>query len=399
MGRRECMSSKDVWRWLLPKFSNEVLVQIYIEKEITFKSVRTNKIKSIINKANRNMLISNLLDTKNYPKLMSWSKGIESNLLEGLSLVDKEVNELINIAEHSNAATVFAKLFSEEQEKKAVQLYALLKDEQSELLNVPNESITLKSENTKSDDKKPMTKQKPISNEKLKEETTTSKKEQKKIQQLEQKVDNLTKELGKRDENHKKKIDEMKESNKKTIEKLNEKNRLYSELLKETEVMTNEYKGEQEKWNKEKSEYEETIKTLQGQLNHLHAKQMNEKQLHELTKEGSDNKTTTEIKATLNQINKTQILVIGKPVYTNQFDNEKIEFKFVEAGAVHDYQFPLGCESYWVLSYELDNKDQFLLNANNSYSQIDKTKIKICKNFNQVKELLNQNNRIRERVL
>ena len=126
---------------------------------------------------------------------------------------------------------------------------------------------------------------------------------------------------------------------------------------------------------------------------------MNEKQLHELTKEGSDNKTTTEMKVTLNQTNKTRILVIGKPVYTNQFDNEKIEFKFVEAGAVHDYQFPLDCESYWVLSYELDNKDQFLLNANDSYSQIDKTKINICKNFNQVKELLNQNNRIRERFL
>ena len=63
------------------------------------------------------MLISNLLDTKNYPKLMPWSKGIGSNLLEGLSLVDKEVNELVNIAEHSNAATVFAKLFSEDQKK------------------------------------------------------------------------------------------------------------------------------------------------------------------------------------------------------------------------------------------------------------------------------------------
>ena len=36
------------------------------------------------------------------------------------------------------------------------------------------------------------------------------------------------------------------------------------------------------------------------------------------------------------------------------------------------------------------------MNANDSYSQIDKTKINICKNFNQVKELLNQNNRIRE---
>ncbi|MFB6588945.1 hypothetical protein ACFCVQ_25660, partial [Bacillus thuringiensis] len=210
-------------------------------------------------------------------------------------------------------------------------------------------------------------------------------------------VENLTKELEKRDENHKKKIEEMKENNKKTTEKLNEKTRLYNELVKENEKMT-EYTGGTGKWNKEKAEYEETIKVLQGKLNHLHAQQMKEKQLHEkqlqeLSKEGSDNK------ATLNQTNKTQILVIGKPVYTNQFDNEKIEFKFVEAGAVHDYQFPLDCESYWVLSYELDNKDQFLLNANNSYSQIAKTKIKICKNFNQVKELLNQNNRIRERVL
>ncbi|WP_035430373.1 hypothetical protein [Bacillus sp. UNC322MFChir4.1] len=398
------MSSKDVWRWLLPKFNNEVLAQIYKITEIPFNGVRTNKIKSIINKTNRSMLISNLLDPKNYPKLKSWSKVVEPKLLEGLSVVDKEVNELVNIAEHSNAATVFAKLFFEDQEKKAVQLYALLKDEQSELLNVPNESITLESENTKSDDKKPMTKQKPISNEKPKEETTTSKKDQKKIQQLEQKVENLTKELGKRDENHKKKIDEMKESNKKITGKLNEKTRLYSELLKENETITNEYKGEQEKWNKEKNECEEKIKALQGELNHLHAKQMNEKQLHEkqlqeLTKEGADNKTTTEIKATLNQTNKTRILVIGKPVYTKRFDNEKIEFKFVEAGAVHDYQFPLDCESYWVLLYELDNKDQFLLNTNDSYSQIDETKIKICKNFNQVRELLKQNNGIRERVL
>ncbi|MGZ9651803.1 hypothetical protein [Bacillus cereus] len=393
------MSSKDVWRWLLPKFSNEVLVQIYIEKEITFKSVRTNKIKSIINKTNRNMLISNLLDTKNYPKLMSWSKGIESNLLEGLSLVDKEVNELVNLAEHSNAATVFAKLFSEDQEKKAVQLYALLKDEQSELLNVPNESITLKLENNKSDDKKTMTKQKPISNEKLKEETTTSKKDQKKIQQLEQKVDNLTKELRKRDENHKKKIDEMKESNKKTTEKLNEKNRLYSELLKENEVMTNEYKGEQEKWNKEKSEYEETIKNLQGQLNHLHAKQMNEKQLQELSREDSDNKTTTEMKVTLNQTNKTRILVIGKPLFTQPFQDERIEFNFVESDDVHKYPFTRDYEDYWILSYELNHQNQMLLNTNDSYLQLDKKKIKICKDFSEVRELLSQYNRRRERVM
>ncbi|EJQ92867.1 hypothetical protein [Bacillus cereus] len=398
------MSGKDVWRWLLPKFSNEILVQIYTTQKITFNGIRTNKIKDIINKTNRNMLISNLFEPKNYPKLMSWSKGIQPNLLEGLSLVGKEVNELVNVAEHSNAATVFAKLFFEDQEKKAVQLYALLQDEQSELLNIPNESITLKSENTESDDKKPMTKQKPISNEKPKEETTTSKKDQKKIQQLEQKVENLKKELEKRDENHKKKIDEMIEHNKKTTEKLNEKTRLYSELLKENETMTNEYTGGTGKWNKEKDEYEERIKTLQGELNHLHAKQMHEKQLHEkqlqeLTKEGSDNKTTTQIKTTLNQTNKTRILVIGKPPFTQPFQNERIEFNFVESDDVHNYPFTIDYEDYWILSYELNHQNQLLLNTNDSYSQLDKKKIKICKDFNQVRKLLNQYNGTRERVM
>ncbi|PHG07410.1 hypothetical protein [Bacillus toyonensis] len=394
------MSSKDVWRWLLPKFSNEVLTQIYEVTKIPVNGVRKNKLKSFINKTNRNMLISKLLDTKNLPKLMSWSKGVTSNLLDGLSLVDKEVNELVNIAEHSNAATVFTKLFFEDQEKKAVQLYALLKDEQSELLHLPNESITL---NTESDDEKPMTKQKPISNEKPKEETTTSKKDQKKIQQLEQKVDNLKKELEKRDEIHKKKIDEMIEKNKNTHEKLTEKNRLYNELVKENEKMT-EYTGGTGKWNKEKAALEETIKVLQSKLNHLHAQQMKEKQLHEkqlqeLSKEGSDNKTTTEMKVTLNQTNKTRILVIGKPLFTQRFQDERIEFNFVESDDVHKYPFTKDYENYWILSYELNPQNQMLLSMNDSYSQLDKKKIKICKDFNEVNELLNQYNGRRERVM
>ncbi|MDA1674668.1 hypothetical protein [Bacillus cereus group sp. TH152-1LC] len=397
------MSSKDVWRWLLPRFSNEHLIDIYTDQNIQFKGIRSNKIKNFINKANRNVLISNLFEPKNYEKLIRWSKTHEPYSLEGISLKDEEINELVRVAEHIDVITVLTKLFFEEQDKKAIQLYAFLKDEQSELLNLPHEYFVPRTENTESDDKKTGTKQKTISNEKPKEETTTSKKDQKKIQQLEQKVDNLKKELEKRDEIHKKKVDELIEKHKNTHEKLTEKNRLYNELVKENEKMT-EYTGGTGEWNKEKAALEETIKDLQGKLNHLHAQQMKDKQLHEkqlqeLSKEGSDNKATTEIAATLNQTKKTRIIVIGKPVYTNLFDNEKIEFKFVEAGTVHDYQFPLDCESYWVLSYELDNKDQFLLNANDSYSQIDKTKINICKNFNQVKELLNQNNRIRERVL
>ncbi|MGF2712314.1 hypothetical protein ACQUY5_08230 [Bacillus cereus] len=394
------MSSKDVWRWLLPKFDNEVLTQIYEFTKIPVNGVRKNKIKSFINKTNRNMLISKLIDTKNLPKLMSWSKTIKPNLLDGLSLVDKEVNEIVNIAEHSNAATVFAKLFFEDQEKKAVQLYALLKDEQSELLNLPNESITL---NTESEDNKTITKQKPISNEKPKEDMTTSKKDQKKIQQLEQKVDNLKNELEKRDEIHKKKLDEMIEKNKNTHEKLTEKNRLYNELVKENEKMT-EYTGGTGKWNKEKAQYEETIKVLQGKLNHLHAQQMKDKQLHEkqleeLSKEGSDNKATTEIAATLSQTNKTRILVIGKPLFTQRFQDERIEFNFVESDDVHNYPFAKDYEDYWILSYELNHQQQVLLNMNDSYSQIDKKKIKVCKDFNEVQELLNQYNGRRERVM
>ncbi|PGT20654.1 hypothetical protein [Bacillus cereus] len=397
------MSSKDVWRWLLPRFSNEHLVDIYTDQTIQFKGIRSNKIKNFINKANRNVLISNLFEPKNYQKLMLWSKTHEPDSLEGISLVDKEVNELVSIVEDSDAATVLTKLFFEEQDKKAIQLYALLKDEHSELLNLPHEYFVSRTENTESDDKKPMTKQKTISNEKPKEETTTSKKDQKKIQQLEQKVDNLKKELEKRDEIHKKKMDEMIEKNKNTHEKLTEKNRLYNELVKENEKMT-EYTGGTGKWNKEKAALEETIKVLQGKLNHLHAQQMNEKQLHEkqlqeLSKEGSDNKTTTEMKVTLNQTNKTRILVIGKPLFTQPFQDERIEFNFVESDDVHKYPFTRDYEDYWILSYELNHQNQVLLNTNDSYLQLDKKKIKICKDFSEVRELLSQYNGRRERVM
>ncbi|MGX5609586.1 hypothetical protein ACWKTZ_24755 [Bacillus cereus] len=397
------MSSKDVWRWLLPRFSNEHLIDIYTDQNIQFKGIRSNKIKNFINKTNRNVLISNLFESKNYRKLILWSKTHEPESLEGISLVDKEVNELVSIVEENDAATVLTKLFFEEQDKKAIQLYALLKDEQSELLNLPHEYFVSRKENTKSDDKEPMTKQKTISNEKPNEETTTSKKDQKKIQQLEQKVDNLKKELEKRDEIHKKKMDEMIDKNKNTHEKLAEKSRLYNELVKENEKMT-EYTGGTGKWNKEKAELEETIKVLQGKLNHLHAQQMKEKQLHEkqlqeLSKEGSDNKTTTEIKVTLNQTNKTRILVIGKPLFTQKFQDERIEFNFVESDDVHNYPFTMDYENYWILSYELNHQQQLLLNMNDSYSQIDKKKIKVCKDFNAVQELLNQYNGRRERVM
>ncbi|MCU7666777.1 hypothetical protein [Bacillus thuringiensis] len=344
-----------------------------------------------------------MFESKNYQKLMLWSKTHEPSELEGTSLVNKEVNELVSIVENSDAATVLTKLFFEEQDKKAIQLYALLKDEHSELLNLPHEYIVSSKEKTESDDKKPMTKQKTISNEKPKEETTTSKKDQKKIQQLEQKVDNLKKELEKRDETHKKKMDEMIEKNKNTHEKLAEKSRLYNELVKENEKMT-EYTGGTGQWNKEKAALEETIKVLQGKLNHLHAQQMKEKQLHEkqlqeLSKEGSDNKTTTEIKVTLNQTNKTRILVIGKPPFTKPFQDERIEFNFVESDDVHKYPFTKDYEDYWILSYELNHQNQLLLNTNDSYLQLDKKKIKICKDFGEVRELLSQYNGRRERVI
>ncbi|GAB6440312.1 hypothetical protein bcgnr5369_01930 [Bacillus cereus] len=397
------MSSKDVWRWLLPRFSNEHLVDIYTDQNIQFKGIRSNKIKNFINKTNRNVLISNLFESKNYRKLILWSKTHEPESLEGISLVDKEVNELVSIVEDSDAATVLTKLFFEEQDKKAIQLYALLKDEHSELLNLPHEYFVSRKESTKSDDKEPMTKQKTISNEKPKEETTTSKKDQKKIQQLEQKVDTLKKELEKRDEIHKKKMDEMIEKHKNTHEKLTEKNRLYNELVKENEKMT-EYTGGTGKWNKEKAALEETIKVLQGKLNHLHAQQMKDKQLHEkqlqeLSKEGSDNKTTTEMKVTLNQTNKTRILVIGKPLFTQPFQDERIEFNFVESDDVHKYPFTKDYEDYWILSYELNHQNQVLLNTNDSYLQLDKKKIKICKDFSEVRELLSQYNGRRERVM
>ncbi|HHT7191371.1 TPA: hypothetical protein ACTZ5N_004868, partial [Bacillus cereus] len=105
------------------------------------------------------------------------------------------------------------------------------------------------------------------------------------------------------------------------------------------------------------------------------------------------------MKVTLNQTNKTRILVIGKPLFTQRFQDERIEFNFVESDDVHKYPFTKDYENYWILSYELNPQNQMLLSMNDSYSQLDKKKIKICKDFNEVNELLNQYNGRRERVM
>jgi len=391
------MTERDVWRWIIPKFDNELLLFIYQSKQINCSGFRTNTIKEI--KANRNRLISNLLSKNNYTKLSVWSKAIPPNPTKEIVLADKEINELAEIAKETNAVAVIMKLFYEKQDKKAIQFFSFLQKEKNELLEIPNESIGIEEDESSESDKKNEVEQKtkklPETPKKEKEnEHVVSKKELKRLEQLETKTRNLMKQLENQSSIHKKKMEELRGNNQKLTSKLEEKNRLYNALLKEQDRITDKHKEEENKWNKDRDEYEKTIQEMQDKLNHFYAKQ-----LHEETTENTNTKVSNDYTIKLNLGKKYKILVIGKPANTKPFNKEEVDFVFVEENQVHNYPFSIEYDKYWILSYELSNKDQFLLHANNSYSNIESNKVTICKNFNEVKHLLKHYTDVKERVM
>lgn len=388
------MTEKDVWRWVIPKLDNDILFFIYKAKNISCSGFRTNTIRDI--KTNRSRIISNLFSKDNYPKLIAWSKEIPPLQLKDLVLTEKEMNELVEIAEEKGAAAVILKLFYEGQEKKAIQLFSFLQEKSSELLKVPDQYIGMEpeSESNKSDKKSETEK----THKKQKEETdskpTASKKEMKKLEQLETKIGNLTKEMEKQNEIHRDKMNDLKKNNQNLIIKLDEKNRLCSELQKDRKRISDEYEEEKNKWMKERDEDKKKIQEMQEELNHFYAKQ-----LYEETKESVNVEASNGYTSKLKFKKKYKILVVGKPANTKPFNKEEVDFVFVEENQVHNYPFSMECDEYWILSYELSNKDQFLLHANDSYSNIDSNKVTICKNFNEVKHQLKHYTDVKEGVM
>ncbi|MGG0433211.1 hypothetical protein ABEY51_11520 [Priestia megaterium] len=387
------MTGTDVWKWLVNVFDNNTIYSIYRSQKIVCKGFRTNTIQDI--KANRNVLNINLHQKNNYSKLLSWSKDKTLNLLDGMTLVDKEVEELSSLAKEKGAPVVFTKLFSENQEEKAIRLFSLLRDENSDLLNVSHQSLT---NNTLPSEKNCTT----VQTTKLtrEQEDRNLKQEEKKVRRLEEKIEKLNLELEKRENIHKKKIEQIEGKYTTTLSKLNEKNRLYGELLKEKDELlekleitqdqwdkekkayqeekdelVSRYEEEEKKWNKEREEYEEFTKFLENE----------NEQLSKTSEEKSQEK---EIKEQINSFEEAMainILVIGKPAFLKPFAFESVHFTFLEGNEVHNYVFPSDYDAYLVLSYELSHKEQFLLKINDFYSKLDEKKITICKDFNDVK--------------
>lgn len=378
------MTGKDVWRWILPKFDSDIIYNIY-GKKVVCKGFRTT-VRDI--NLNRNRFISNLLDKNNFKELVLWAAKNLPASLEGITLVDKEVNELVDIATEKGVVDVLIKLLCENQERKAVQFFAFLQDEQSHLLDIPNQSIRTSTTEAATTDAPPSTEKENevIEINEQPQEVETIKFDGKKMKKLEKKVENLNEELKKRDSVHKAKMDELERNHHQTIQKLNEKNQLYGNLVKEKNSLEKQYKEEKSKWEKEVSHYKSTIERLEGEVSKLQEKLDNVSN-DEVSKDDERGKK------------KAQILVIGKPHNTTHFQSETIEFSFVEGNDVHDFLFPESLDAYWVLSYELLNKEQLLLKQNDSYSKLNSNKVIICKNFIEVRKQMNYFNGREERII
>jgi len=372
------MTGKDVWRWILTKFDNDVILQIHEKKKVVCNGFRTSTIQDI--SSNRSRLIANLLNKSNYKKIILWAAENPPSELKEVKLIDKEMNELVDITANNGVVDVLIKLFCESQERKAIQFFAFLQDEHSSLLDIPNQSIKLVVKgNTQLVEKKLEEKE---SDEK-EQESGHPKGEGKKVQKLAKKVENLTEEIKKRDDNYKSKMEAFEKNHRQTIQKLDEKNNLYGALLKENEALEKGYKEEKSKWEFERKQFEETITHLEKEVAKL------KEIIHNQLKVNVWNK---------DEIKKYQIMVIGKPAFMTHFQSETIDFNFIEGNDVHDFSFTKDFDGYWVLSYELSNPEQFLLKQNDSFMYLDPEKVVICKDFNEVKRQIKKYNRIEERV-
>ena len=384
------MTGKDVWRWILPKFNDDTIYKIYNDKKVVCAGFR-NTIKEIREKRNR--FISNLLDKNNFKKLVLWSVENPPTTLDDISLVNKELNELVDISADKGVVNVLIKLICENQERKAIQLFSFLQDERSSLLDIPNQSIGIPStdaakstENIEEVKESSNGKHEVELTPKLTQEAETKKSEDKKIKKLEKKVENLNEQLNKQNISHKTKLADVESNHQKTIQKLNEKNQMYGNLLKEKNALDKKYEEDKRKWEKELSNYKETVEHLQQEVNRL------QEQLESVLNEEL-------LRDDKQQERKVRILVIGKPALMTHFQRETIDFSFVDGNDVHDFLFLENFDAYLVLSYELLPREQLLLKHNEYFLKLDSNKVFICKDFNEVRNQINYFDRLEERVM
>lgn len=362
------MTVKNVHQWLLTKLDDETILDIYSSSKgkIVCRGFRTNNIHDV--KANRKKLIINLLSPSSYKNFKNWFTKIEGfPECSNDSLVDKELEELLFIAGEEGIVSVFIRLLNQNLEKKAIQLFGEITDNFNYMLEVRNQAFNRYGIENASN--KNSGKIKSISQIKKSEAEYLSiqnKNEDKINKKIEKKMKNLQSELEKRTEQHTKRIVDMEQKNKEMLDSLNKKLVAVHHVVKEKNEEIKELELAVKKSKKAEQEKERLIELLQKQIEDLK----------------NELETTPKIEKNI------FILVVGQPGSEVPFKNEKIQFTFLENELVYDFKFDDSYDSYWVLGYELSNKEQYLLRQNDSFNQLPESKINICKQFSDVQVLM-----------
>jgi len=424
------MTEKDIWKWLIPKLSNQTIFKIYDEQKIVCPGFRLSSVSDI--KTKKKQFVSNLLKPKGLTELSKWAKSKNENLLSDVYLEGKEINELIEIATDKGIPNILVKLLKENMEQEAVQLFANLHDESSELLNITNYSLG-------SDDNNVVDTQEPsVDNRELKisktdnKEAETEKKtspEERKIKRLENKIDKMEKDFEKKEFGFKSKLDESEKTVKQLKNQLAKEEESYRELSEERDKLLGELKRTQKdferyekkveqeieearkNWEEEKLQFllkeEELIREkeeLESLANLYGAEVQQLKELKEAVKtekieieleQKKEDEVEVEVENKTETVNEVavgkelkEILVIGKPIQTKSFNDPAVNFIFVEAESVSEFNFSSNADEYWVLEYELSFRDKHLLNENGSYLELDKGRVFSYANFVEVKKAI-----------
>lgn len=364
------MREKNLWRWILTVLADDVLLKIFKDSKMNAAGFRINKIQDV--KTHRNHIINIMIHNKNYKNLKDWAnKFLPKELMIEDSLKDKEVNELVELVRNNGVVTIFLTLFNQNLEKRAIQLYAFLKDTSDELLDIPNASINLDGEKNEEKNDTLEENSKEETNEIQKNVENTSKQD-KLVKKLTDKIDRLKVELQKKDEMHKKKSKEEYEKHqvelKKLIDKIEKKGALVNEkclLIEELENKKRELILKNNELEKINFDYLEELKNLR-ELNKL---------------KESEEKVVDTYEQDL-----IEVLIIGKPALEGLFKGKHIHFSFFESSDIEKHIFHEEYDEFWILKYELSRKEQMLLRKNESFLKINKDKVKEFQNFYEAKE-------------
>ncbi|MEC3196160.1 hypothetical protein P9Z84_26195 [Bacillus cereus] len=340
------MNAKEFWSWIFSHLEVNDLYSIIKETEIVFKGFRLNSATDLGGN-NKKLFQSTLLQRQNISKIKLYivkEKPFSFNKSD--TYKDKEINELYTMClTSSNLLEVLLSLIQENDEKKAIQVYAYVKQENFNLLKekgLQNKSAMQEVRNNSSIEK----------NEKKKDDVKLSK--------LEGKISNLKEEIEKRDKNHKEAIQIKDEQYSKLLNRYNEKNKLYTELLKISRIAEEEFKKEKKKWEQDETNLHKQIKQKDLQI----LKLVEELQINSLTKQSKV------------KLSKKKILLVGNPMNNRLCRDENFDFDILEDGIdMEYYHFKEGYDAYWVLSYILNNKSRTLLQKNMSFNKLDSKKV------------------------